>query len=262
MQAERVHDERPQPGPPGADHVDGGHVADVPHGLRGDGHDVERGLEDAGVGLHDPDVAGVDDALDLDADAGPDLEDLALPQPLGHEPVGVRHDAEPHAGLGERAQALAAAVDDAHPQRGVGELAVEVAVDLLAVRARERRSAIDVRGQVLVPAAGPVGLDVEIDVERDGRRVVGPVQEVGRRGAAEPAPTRRGCAWSGSRNTTARVEEDGLGPTVRIGDAGHGSAVDLAAGLDELGRLLLQAELDGGVLGDAVGRGVVAHVLA
>ena len=71
---------------------------------------------------------------DLDAETGTDLEDLEVAQPLRHQPVGVRHDAERDAGGRERPEARDRAGDDVEPERGVGELAVEMAVHLVVVR--------------------------------------------------------------------------------------------------------------------------------
>ena len=74
LEAERVHHDRPQPGGARTDHVDAGHVADVPRVGGLDADRVERDLEDLRVGLADADRAGVDHALDLHADARPDLQ--------------------------------------------------------------------------------------------------------------------------------------------------------------------------------------------
>ena len=66
-------------------------------------------------------------------EARPDLQELAVAEALADHAVGVRHDAEAHAGR-RRASARPARHpgDLAVPQRGVGELAVEVQVHLLA----------------------------------------------------------------------------------------------------------------------------------
>ena len=62
--------------------------------------------EDARVRLHDADDAGVDDALDLDAEPGTDLEDLERAEPFADQPVRVRDDAETDPRVGERLRSL------------------------------------------------------------------------------------------------------------------------------------------------------------
>ena len=87
---------------------------------------VQRGVEDARVGLHHPDVARVDDELDGHAHAGAHLADLERRQALGHQTVGVGHDPQPHAGVRQRLQPVPGPLDRLDPQRRVGELAVDV----------------------------------------------------------------------------------------------------------------------------------------
>ena len=169
VQAERVDEERAQPGTSSADDVDAGHVADVPdptvlHRGAVDAHRIERDAEDARVGLHHAHVTGVDHALHLHAQAGPHLEDLQLAHALGHETVGVRHHPEAHSRVGERAQPVERAGCDASPQLGVGELAVEVAVQfprLVRGRVGGDPEELHVPVEVLVPTRVPVGLGVE-----------------------------------------------------------------------------------------------------
>jgi hypothetical protein len=100
VEAERIHEEWPDPGPPGADDVDGGHVADVPDLVHVEAEEVDGSLEDPRIGLHDADGAGVDDALDVHADAGAHLTELKLGEPPGHHAVGIRDDTEPDPGVG------------------------------------------------------------------------------------------------------------------------------------------------------------------
>ena len=143
-----------------------------------DGHRVEREREDPRVRLHDPDDAGVDDALDLHAEPGPDLEDLLGAEPLADQTVRVGDDAETDARVGERLQPFATPRDDAQPQRGVRELTVEVLVDLLAVRLGDA-ALLDVVLQVPAPRPRPVGFDVEVGGEAGRAPVVRGVEDVG-----------------------------------------------------------------------------------
>ena len=216
VQAERVHHERAESRPPGADDVDGRHVADVPGGSGIDAHQVERDLEDAGVRLHHSQVAGVDDELDRDADPGTDLADLEARQTLAHQPVGVRHDPQADVGGGQGREALLRARDRFDPQRGVGELAVDVTVGLGPSIGFDA-AFLDVGLQVGEPCVGPAGLDVDVDGETSRGAVVGRGQcrrVDGALGTLErgdhPLPI-------GEDEDAAGVEEDRFG----CGNGGH-----------------------------------------
>ena len=107
MELKRIHEERADPGPPGADYVDGGHVTQEPDPVSVDAEEVNRCFEDPRIGLHDPHVPRVDDTFDLHAESGTHLAKLESSQSLGHHPVGVRDNAEADAGLGQRFEAFA-----------------------------------------------------------------------------------------------------------------------------------------------------------
>ena len=89
-------------------------------------------MEDARVGLADADRARVDHALDLDAEARTDLQHLLRGESLRRPAVGVRDDADAHAGRRRARAARRRAGHDARPQVADGELAVEVRVHFLA----------------------------------------------------------------------------------------------------------------------------------
>ena len=98
--------------------------------------------------------AGVDDARHLDADARPDLRDSGLAEPLRDGAVGVRHDAEAHAGRGERAQAVDRTRDDARPEPRTANSLVEVLVHVVAQVVGDATRG-DVRLEVRAPVLGP-----------------------------------------------------------------------------------------------------------
>ena len=143
---------------------------------------VERDVEDPRVGLADADYAGVDHALDVDPEPGADLQHFLRGQPLGDGAVGVRDDADVHAGRDQRTQSVDRTRDDARPQIADRELAVEVLVHLLAELGSSSSDAAgrDVRVEVLLPAKLPVGLDVDADGELRSARVVRAVEHVER----------------------------------------------------------------------------------
>ena len=178
VQPERIHEKGPHTGAQRADDIECRHVADVPGIVGGDIERVQGEGEDPGVGLHDTDRTRIDLAADRDPDSGADLEYLEITEALGHDPVGVRHHTEDHPSCGERAQTITTARDDVEPERRIGELAVEVAVDLLTVTDIHAARA-DVGLQVTTPTRGPVGVDVELDAELDRGAVMGIVKDRG-----------------------------------------------------------------------------------
>ena len=90
-------------------------------------------------------------------DARTDLQDLVLGESLADQAVGVGDDAEPHARLLERAQPVARAGKLTDPERGVGELAVEMLVHVVAHLVGHAARG-DVAVEVHAPRAGPVEL--------------------------------------------------------------------------------------------------------
>src|ERR1035441_3161971 len=131
LKAEWIHEIRPDPGPAGADDVNGRHITDVPDLIGFESKEVDGRLEDPGIRLHDADVAGVDDALDVHADPGAYLAQLELREPRTHHAVGVRDDAEANSGVREGLEAFAATGNRFDPQCRIGELAVEVEMGLV-----------------------------------------------------------------------------------------------------------------------------------
>jgi hypothetical protein len=113
LEVERIHHDRPQPGCPRTDHVDPGHVAHVPRVGGCNADRVEGDLEDPGIGLGNADGTGVDDARDLHAEPGADLQHLLRGQPLRDGAVGIRDDADVHTGCDERAQSVDRTGNDA-----------------------------------------------------------------------------------------------------------------------------------------------------
>src|SRR5665213_3543630 len=126
--------------------------------------EVDGSFEDPGVGLHDADIAGVHDTLDLYPNARTHLTELELGEALGHQSVGIGDDPESDPGVGQGLQALTACGYGLDPQRCVGELAVDMEVSLLApVR---RHTALDNVGlEVVKPCLGPVRFDVDMGPE-------------------------------------------------------------------------------------------------
>ena len=177
--AERVHDDRPEPGGSRADDVDARHVAHVPRIFRGDADRFEREVEDARVGLAHTDRARVDDALDLHADARSDLQHFLRGEPLRDRTVGVRDDADVHPGRHERAQAVDGAGNDARPQVADRELAVEMFVHVFAHgRVFGNAARGDVSVEVRAPARLPVELAFVVHRELRGGRVVRAIERV------------------------------------------------------------------------------------
>ncbi len=205
VQTEGVHEHGMQPGAARADDVDAGQVADVPRVLGVEAERVECNLEDARIGLHHADDAGVDHALHLDPEARAHLQDLEVAQPLTDETVGVRDEAQAHAGLGKASDPVATTRRDAQPQRGVGELAVEVLVHVVA-NVVGKPACIDVRAEVLAPRPGPVGDRVDVEAERGRGRVVHLV-EIGRCVHVGPRERVPDPSVLGQKEHAARVEQ-------------------------------------------------------
>ena len=144
-----------------------------------------------------------------DTDARTDLQDLELGEALADEAVGVRDDAEPHAGRGERAEALAGARELTQPQCGIGELVVEMLVHLLALIVGSAALG-HVAVEVVAPPRGPVELDV---VGGKGARagVVRTIEDLAPRRELRPranAPRMRSC--DGHEEDPADVEQHGF----------------------------------------------------
>src|SRR5664279_2088829 len=132
MKAKWIHEERADPGPPGADDVDRRHVTHIPDLIGTEAEEVDGSFEDPGVGLHDADIAGVHDTLDLHPDAWTHLTELELGEALGHQSVGIGDDPESDPSVGQGLQAFTAGGYGLDPQCCVRELTVDMEVGLLA----------------------------------------------------------------------------------------------------------------------------------
>ena len=212
VQLERIHQHRPQAGLARADDVDARHVADVPRVAGVDAHRVEREVEDPRVGLHHADRARVDHALHVDADAGTDLQDLELGEPLADQPVGVRDDAEPDARL-RRARAPRRAQPGS--SRSHSAASANSLSRCRCTSSRNSRRAYAARGDIAVEVRAPRRRPVEVVGHRELTRaeVVRTVEHLDRGSEARRAnaATMRSC--SGTRNTppTSRSTASGLG---------------------------------------------------
>ena len=154
---------------------------------RGDVERGERELEDPRIRLHDADRARVDDATPTSTPSpGPTWRISRSRSRCAISPSAF--DTTPSAtpvAASARRPGIAPG-DHVEPERGVGELAVEVAVHLVVVAPTPSVHASTYGAQVGLPAADPVGVDVEGGGE-GGRGAVVRVGQPVRRRPSTPA---------------------------------------------------------------------------
>ena len=160
VQIVRVDEHGSNPGRECALDVGGRGVADVDRCFGRHLERFEREVEDGRVGLGNPHDTGVEHDVYLDAGTRADLTDAVAPELFLDGPIGVRHDPEPHAPVGDRLERVPCAGDLAGPDTTPAELGQQYLGRFVEALIGDAAH-VCVRPVVRVPDAGAVAVVAE-----------------------------------------------------------------------------------------------------